>query len=136
RFSGPPALTDALLSGQINMAVYGTPALIIAWDKSRGTRSEIIGVAGVVTMPYTMVTLRADMRTLADIDANDRIATPSTISACAYVLRMAAEHELGKGSIFDQQIVALPNPDALVRLLRKTEITAICTTPPFTDFAM
>ena len=136
RFSGPPALNEALLSGHVDMAIYGTPALVITWDRTRGTTSEVIGVAGIVTMPYSMVTLRPGLRTLTDIDANDRIATPSTISACPYTLRMLAERRLGRANAFDEQLVAMPNPDALVALLKRTEVTAICTTPPFTDYAM
>src|SRR5262249_35992096 len=124
RFSGPPALNEAMLSGHIDMAIYGTPALVLTSDRTRGTPSEVIGVAGIVTMPYAMVTLRPGLRTLSDIDARDRIASPSTISACPYTLRMLAEKQLGKANAFDEQLVAMPNPDALIALLKRTEVTA------------
>lgn len=135
-FSGPPAVTDAMLTGQVDMAVIGPPGLIIAWSKSRGTSSEIIGVAGVSTMLTSVVSLKPEMRALGDIGADDRIAVAATTSVNAYVLRIAAEKQFGKGTLFDQRFVAMPNPDAVSALLNRTEITAISTLPPHADFAM
>jgi NitT/TauT family transport system substrate-binding protein len=137
RFNGGPAVYDAMLAGRVDMAVFGPSALIVIWDKTRRTSSEVIGVAGVTTMPPSMVTLRPEMTTLKDIGPNDRIAIAATVAPAAYVLRMAAERQLGKGNVFDQQIVAMPHPDALTALLsRKTEVTAIFVQPPYSDFAM
>jgi NitT/TauT family transport system substrate-binding protein len=135
-FSGPPAVTDALLTGQVDMAVIGPPGLIIAWSKSRGTASEIIGVAGVSTMLTSLVALKPELRTLRDIGADDRIAVAATTSVNAYVLRIAAEKQFGNGRVFDQRFVAMPNPDAVSALLNRTEVTAISTLPPHADFAL
>ena len=34
RFSGSGAMQDAILSGSVDLGVYGVPALLIAWDKA------------------------------------------------------------------------------------------------------
>jgi NitT/TauT family transport system substrate-binding protein len=36
RFSGPPTLNDALLSGNIDVGAVGTPGLLILWSKAKG----------------------------------------------------------------------------------------------------
>ena len=36
RFSGSPAITDAVLSGNIDVGAFGTPGLLIAWEKTKG----------------------------------------------------------------------------------------------------
>src|ERR1700687_2084963 len=36
RFSGSPAITDAVLSGNIDVGGFGTPGLLIACEKTKG----------------------------------------------------------------------------------------------------
>lgn len=136
RFSGSSALNDAIIAGQIDMAVYGTTGLIVAWDKTRGTPSAVVGVCGVSVMPLTMVTFKPEMKSLKDVGPSDKIVIPALISPSAYVLRMAAEKELGKGNVLDPRIVAMPNPDAVAALMSRREVTAMFSSPPFMDFLL
>ncbi|MEJ0068724.1 MAG: ABC transporter substrate-binding protein [Pseudomonadota bacterium] len=75
RFSGSSSINDAMLSGQVDMAVYAVTALLVVWEKTRNTSAPIVGVSGVTTMPASMVTVRPDLKSLKDIVASDRIAT-------------------------------------------------------------
>ena len=136
RFSGSPPLNEALISGQIEMATYAVTGLIVAWDKTRGTPSALVGVCGTMTHPTAMITLKPEMKTLKDVTSEDRIAIPAPISTSAYVLRIGAEQQFGNATKFDQQIVSMPNPDAVIALLSHKIVTAHFTVPPFTDYEL
>jgi NitT/TauT family transport system substrate-binding protein len=45
RFSGSPAITDAVLSGNIDVGAFGTPGLLIAWEKTKG-HLDVAGPSG------------------------------------------------------------------------------------------
>src|SRR4051812_15510179 len=49
RFSGSAAMQDAVLSGSVDVGVYGVQAMLIAWEKAKGTPQQISGIAGVTT---------------------------------------------------------------------------------------
>lgn len=136
QFSGSSSINDAMLSGQVDMAVYAVTALLVVWEKTRRTSSPIIGVSGVTTMPASMVTVRPELKTLKDIVADDRIAVAATVATSAYVLRMASETQLGDWAKLDPQLVVMPNPDAVSAILRRTEITSLFTVPPFPEYVM
>src|SRR3954452_13319938 len=43
RFSGSSAMQDAVLSGSVDVGVYGVAAMLIAWDKARNSPQQIFG---------------------------------------------------------------------------------------------
>ena len=65
RFSGSAAMQDAVLSGSVDMGVYGVPAMLIAWDKARNTPSQVFGIAGVNSSPLVLLPTRRAQRTSA-----------------------------------------------------------------------
>ena len=139
RFSGSAAMQDAILSGAVDMGVYGVPALLIAWDKAKNTPQQIIGISGVNASPLTLVTNKPGVKKLADLGPSDKIAMPAIVSPQMYVLQLAAEKELGAGN-YDKlrpQVVALPHPEALNAILSGgTEVKAYFASPPFTQIAL
>lgn len=126
------AVNDALLSGAVDLGVYGATGLLIAWDRTR-QNLRVGGVCGLALTPYTLVTTRPDLRSAADFAAGDRIAVTSTIGPHAILLRMTAERAFGPGqhARLDPLMVTLAHPDA-VNALRSRQITAYVATPPFT----
>jgi NitT/TauT family transport system substrate-binding protein len=94
-FSGSGAMQDAVLSGSVDYGVYGTAAMLIAWERAKGTPQQIWGVAGVTTLPLVLVTNKPNVKKLADFDAKDRIAMPALVSPQMYALQIAAEKEFG-----------------------------------------
>src|SRR6218665_2402132 len=56
RFSGSGAMQDAVLSGSVDIGVYGPQAMLIAWEKAKGTPQQIFGVSGVTTQPLVLIT--------------------------------------------------------------------------------
>ncbi len=138
RFSGSSAMQDAVLSNSIDMGGYGIPALLIAWEKTRGTANQIIGLAGITTGPLVLVTNNPTINGIKDLGPQDRIAMPSTISPQMYVLQMAAEKEFGPGTHdrFKSAIVSLPHPEAVRALLSRLEISAYFSAAPFTQIVL
>ena len=139
RFSGSAAMQDAVLSGAVDMGVYGVPAVLIAWDKAKNTPQQIFGIAGVNASPLTLVSTNPDAKSLADLKPTDKIAMPAIVSPQMYVLQMGAEKTFGAGN-YDRlkpQVVALPHPEALNAILSGgTEVKAYFSSPPFTQIAL
>jgi NitT/TauT family transport system substrate-binding protein len=139
RFSGSSAMQDAVLSGSVDMGVYGVAAMLIAWDKARGTGSQVFGIAGVNSTPLVLVTNRADAKDLADLRPDEKIAMPALISPQMYALQMIAEKRFGVGQQdrYRTQVVALPHPESVNALLSGgTEVKAYFSTPPFTQIVL
>jgi NitT/TauT family transport system substrate-binding protein len=139
RFSGSAAMQDAVLSGSVDVGVYGVQAMLIAWEKAKGTPQQIIGIAGVTTLPLVLVTNQADVKTIKDFKPSDRIAMPALVSPQMYALQMAVQKIYGPDQ-YDKLkplVVALPHPEALNQLLSgKTEVTAYFSSAPFTQIAL
>ena len=131
RFSGSPAVNDAVLSGNVEVGAYGVPGLLIAWDKTQG-RMAVKGIAALAAHPFILDTNKPNIKKLADFTDQDRIATPATTSPQAILMRMAAEQEFGPGQYarIDKLLVSMPHPDATAGLLAGT-ISGYVATPPF-----
>ena len=139
RFSGSSAMQDAILSGSVDMGVYGVAAMLIAWDKARGTPQQILGISGVNATPLILVTNRPDATKLTDLGPTDKIAMPALVSPQMYALEMLAERQFGIGQQdgLKPQVVALPHPEALNAILSGgTEVHAYFSSPPFTQIAL
>jgi NitT/TauT family transport system substrate-binding protein len=139
RFSGSAAMGDAVLSGSVDMGVYGVPAILIAWDKAAKTPQQVFGIAGVNSSPLTLVTNKSDAKSISDLAAGDKIAMPALVSPQMFVLQMIAEKTFGSGQHdkLKPQVAALPHPEALNAILTGgTEVRAYFSSPPFTQIAL
>jgi NitT/TauT family transport system substrate-binding protein len=133
RFSGSPAINDALLSGAVDVGAYGLPGLLIAWDKTKG-HQEIKGLAALSANPYILFTNKPEIKSLTDFGEQDRIALPATIAPQAILLRLAAEKAYGPGQYarLDALMIGMPHPEAMAALLAgKVGITGYFASPPF-----
>ncbi len=136
RFSGSSAMQDAVLSGSVDMGVYGVAAMLIAWDKAHGTPSQVFGIAGVNSTPLVLVTNLPGAKSLADLKPADKISMPALISPQMYALQMLAEKQFGAADYdhFRTQVAALPHPESVSAILSGgTEVRAYFSTPPFTQ---
>ncbi len=130
RFSGSPAITDAVLSGNVDVGAFGTPGLLIAWEKSKG-HQEVAGLAALGANAFVLETNKPQIKTLADFGDNDQIAVPATTSPQAVVMRMAAEKTFGDYRRIDKLLVSMPHPDATAALLSGRVIAGYVATAPF-----
>src|SRR5580704_6322784 len=130
RFSGSPAITDAVLSGNIDAGAFGTPGLLIAWEKTKG-HLDVEGLAALGANAFVLMTNKPEIKTIADFGDNDQIAVPATTSPQAVVMRMAAEKTFGDYRRLDKLLVTMPHPDATAALLSGRVIAGYVATAPF-----
>lgn len=134
-FDGGNIINDAMLSGALDIAGTGAPGFLALWSKGRGTRAEVVGVAGMSGTALSLNTTNPEIKTLADFTAKDKIAIPGIkTSLAAVVLQMAAAKELGKDkwNALDAFTVGLPHPEAYTALMSgKTDIAAHFASPPY-----
>jgi NitT/TauT family transport system substrate-binding protein len=128
----PTAITDALLSGNVDVVGIGLPAFLTMWDKTRGN----VNVRGVVAMnrqPAYLTTRNPNIKSIRDFTETDRIALPAPkVSVQAIMLQMIAEKTLGKFDAIDKLTVGMSHPDGTAAMLSgKLEITAHFTSAPF-----
>lgn len=133
RFSGTPAMNEALLSGNIDFGALGLPGLLIIWDKTRG-RQNIKGLAGMPLNAFFLYANKPTIRSIGDFGEQDRIAVPAPNSGQGILLRMAMEKRYGPGQYTraDRLMVTLPHPDALAALLAGT-ISGYFSVPPYSQ---
>src|ERR1043166_2249603 len=133
-FSGGAAMNDALLSGELQVGATGVPPFLIIWAKTVGTY-DVMGVSSIVSGPIYLNTRDANLKTLKDLSARNKIAMPAAKgSNQAIVLQMAAAQLFGDAnySRFDSLTTSLPNPDGMAALLsEQTEIDCHFTAPPY-----
>ena len=133
---GGNVINDAMLAGNLDVAGTGAPGFVTLWSKAQGIpRSEVIGLGALSTSSLWLNTNNANIKSLKDFTARDKIAIPGIkTSLSAVVLQMAAAKQFGAENYakLDPLTVSLSHPDAVGALLSgKTEITAHFTSPPF-----
>ena len=135
----PTAITDALLSGNVDVVGIGLPAFLTMWDKTRGTM-DVRGIVAMNRQPAYLTTRNPNIKSIRDFTDKDRIAVPSVkVSTQALFLQIAAEKEWGPGQHgkLDHLTVGLAHPDAIIAVLNPVgEITAHFATSPFHEAEM
>mgnify|MGYP000949109252 FL=1 len=121
------AVREALVAGEVDVGFMGIPPFLIGWDK--GCQWKV--AMGFVVVPVGLVTYDPAIKSLKDFKPGDKIAVPSPGSVQHILLAMAAEKELGSANALDNNIVAMPHPDAAAALISKKGIKAHFTTPPY-----
>ncbi|WP_019904230.1 ABC transporter substrate-binding protein [Methylobacterium sp. 77] len=136
QLSGGPAVNDALLSGNIEIAGAGVGPLFTLWDRTRG-RQNVKGVASLGNFPYYLVTNNPDVKTIADFTEKDRIALPAVgVSVQARILQLASAKQWGDKEFarLDKISVAVPHPEAAAAIIKGgTEISGHFGNPPFQE---
>lgn len=134
-FTGAEVMNSALISGEADIAATGIPGALNIWERTRGTRNEIKGIAPIGMVPLHMITRDPKIRSLKDYGSGDRIASPSLkIAINTILMEMAVEKELGEGQAqkLDSLIVPMPQAEATVGLLSGVDsFKTVISTPPF-----
>lgn len=135
QLAGPAAMNDALLSGSLDFATGGVPALTTLWSKTKGTPREVRSIGALGNMPNVFYTTNPNIKSAKDFTDKDRIAVTSVkVSTQAIFTEMFAIKDFGdKG--FDKlnaSTVSLSHPDSTAALMTPgSEITAYWSSPPF-----
>ncbi len=128
QFGSGGAVREAMVAGQLDVGFVGIPPFLIGWDK--GVDWKIAGALDQMTL--LLMAPKDKITSLKDFKAKDKIALPGPGSNQHIILAMAAEKELGKATALDNNIVAMPHPDATAALMAgKGDISAYFGAPPY-----
>jgi NitT/TauT family transport system substrate-binding protein len=131
---GPAVMNDALLSGSVDFIAAGPPAFLTLWDRTRNS-AQVAGVAAMASLPMYLNTRNAQLSSLEDLTAQDKIAvTAVKVSIPAIIMQMYAAEKYGldQADRFDRYTVTMTHADALVTMLAgSSEINSHFTSPPF-----
>ncbi len=135
-FSGPDAMNDALISGNVDFVCGGMPGLLTLWDKTKGTPQEVRGVSALGYFELLMNTRAPHVKTIRDFKDTDKIAvTTVKVSGQALILQMAAAKEWGIENYdkLDKLTFTMSPPDQTAGMLSNNPAfeTAFAS-PPFT----
>ena len=130
----PTAISDALLSGNVDVIGVGLPSFLTLWDKTRGNM-DVRGIVAMNRQPAFLNTRNPNIKSLRDFTDNDRIALPAPkVSVQAIMLEMLAEKTFGPGKfdVLDKLTVGMSHPDGTAAMLSgKLEVTSHFTSAPF-----
>jgi len=136
QLSGGPAINDALLSGNIDIASAGVGPLLTIWDRTNG-KQNVKGVASLGNFPYYLVSNNPRVKTIADFTEKDRIGLPAAgVSVQSRILQMAVARQWGdkEFSRLDKLTQTLPHPDAAAAVIAGgTEINAHFGNSPYQE---
>ncbi|MBV8769186.1 MAG: ABC transporter substrate-binding protein, partial [Hyphomicrobiales bacterium] len=91
QFTGGAPMNEALISGTLDIVSGGVGPMLVIWGKTR-TNLGVKGVAALNSMPLYLNTTDADVKSVKDFSAKDKIGLPTVkVSIQAVILQMAAE---------------------------------------------
>jgi NitT/TauT family transport system substrate-binding protein len=128
----PTALTDALLSGSVDIVGIGLTAFLTMWDRTQGNL-KVRAIVALNRQPAYLLTRKPDLSSLKEYTASDRIALPAPkVSVQAIMLQMLAEMQLGRHDALDHLTVSMSHPDGTTAMLGgRSEVTSHFTSAPF-----
>jgi len=139
RLGGGGALNDALISDSVDIVAGGTAPMLVLWDRTT-TSFKVKGLAALCAAPIDILTNKPGVKSLADFQADDRIAVPSIrVSLQAIVLMAASERAFGAGQAnrLDNLTVSMQHPDALAALsVANGPIAGYVSSSPYQEIAL
>jgi len=137
----PTAINDGVLSGTAHLVAVGVPSFATVWARTRGTASEMVGVANVTYLNMFMNTRRPDIKSVRDISEKDRIiVTSPKVSLPAILLQMEAAKLYGYENYtkFDPLTVGMAHPEGTTALITGSSPEICChfTSPPFQGYQL
>ena len=131
--SGPVA-NDALLSGNVDIAMGGVTVLMTLWDRTQG-KQAIKGFGVMCESPIYLLTADPRIKSLKDFGEGDRIAVSAVkVTMQAIFLQMAAAKEFGweNRGRFDPMTVSMSHPESIAALRSgKLEVKSYAAILPF-----
>lgn len=129
-FPSGSAVTDALLSGNVDVVTAGLSNALLLWSRTRGDVKSVAAVSGTKSV---LVTKDPEVKTLADYKDTNRISVTSLkISNQAIYLAMALDNEFGEPTKFDPMMVQLGFTDAVQAMMNpKGPIDSMFAGPPY-----
>ena len=134
KLSSGPAANDALISGNVDIAMGGITVLLTLWDKTQGTMN-VRGIATMVDSPIFLMTVDPRIKSLKDFGEGDRIAVSAVkVTMQALFLNLAAAREWGWDARFklDPLTVSMSHPMSIQALRTgKIEVKSYAAIVPY-----
>ncbi|HQS09568.1 MAG: hypothetical protein B7Y12_06610 [Rhizobiales bacterium 24-66-13] len=132
RLTSGPAITDALISGNADIAMAGTSVMLNLWDKTVKF-APVKGMMAICDSPIYFNTIDPAITSIKDFKPSDRIAMASGKGTQhALILEMATAQAFGfdQRSKFDTLAITMSHPDGVAALLSggagaKTHVTTV-----------
>jgi NitT/TauT family transport system substrate-binding protein len=130
----PSAVTaaEALITDQIDVALYAAGPMLNLWDKTGGRFKGIMSVSAYSSNIYTV---DPKINSIDDLGPNDRVAmTDIKTSNQAIILQMKAASERGwdKRFYYEPNLVAMANEDTVAALVSgATEVKSAMLAAPY-----
>lgn len=105
-------IRDAIQGGRLDIGAGGVPPILIGIDT--GVPYKIAG--GMNNYPSALLTMDDSIQSLADIGPEDKIAVTTPGATQDLTLRKLADEQFGEPNRFEDQLLALPHPDAVAAL--------------------
>ncbi|MDX2204428.1 MAG: ABC transporter substrate-binding protein [Hyphomicrobiaceae bacterium] len=133
RLTSGPAMTDALISGNADIAMAGTTVMLNLRDKTVKLNNPVRGMMAICDSPIYFNTIDPDIKSIKDFKPTDRIAMASGKGTQhALVLEMATAQVFGfdQRNKFESLAVTMSHPDGVAALLSggavvKTHVTTV-----------
>ncbi|MFG1399962.1 ABC transporter substrate-binding protein [Roseixanthobacter pseudopolyaromaticivorans] len=127
-----PAITDALISGNADIAMAGTSVMLNLWDKTVKF-APVKGMMAICDSPIYFNTIDPAIKSIKDFKPTDRIAMASGKGTQhALILEMATAQAYGfdQRNKFDTLAITMSHPDGVAALLSggagaKTHVTTV-----------
>ncbi|MFG1465553.1 ABC transporter substrate-binding protein [Xanthobacter sp. DSM 24535] len=127
-----PAITDALISGNADIAMAGTSVMLNLWDKTVKF-APVKGMMAICDSPIYFNTIDPAITSIKDFKPSDRIAMASGKGTQhALILEMATAQAFGfdQRNKFDTLAITMSHPDGVAALLSggagaKTHVTTV-----------
>jgi NitT/TauT family transport system substrate-binding protein len=133
-FADGTGASDAILSGNLDIAAGGLGSFVTLWERTRNTIG-VKGIAALNSMPMLLNTRNPDLQSIRDLTERDRIAVAGIkVSSQATTLQLAAAQTFGvdNWNRLDHLTVNLGHPTAMQLLLQEgSDVDAHFASPPF-----
>ncbi len=134
KLSSGPAANDALISGNVDIAMGGITVLLTLWDKTQGTMN-VRGIATMCDSPIFLMTVDPRIQSLKDFGEGDRIAVSAVkVTMQALFLNLAAAREWGWDARFklDPLTISMSHPMSIQALRTgKLEVKSYAAIVPY-----
>lgn len=129
-FPSGSAVTDALLSGNVDIVAAGVSNALLLWSRTNGDVKAVAAVSGTKSV---LVSKDPDVKTLKDFKETSRISVTSLkVSNQAIYLQMALDKEFGDATKFDPMMVQLGFADGVQSMMNPQGPTdAMFAGPPY-----
>lgn len=111
--SGGAAISEALISGQLDIGVMGIPPAVIASDKGADFKIAM----GLSVLPIELMVNGDKIKSFHDFKPEDKIGVPGIGSINHITVSLMAKKYLGDAHAFDKNVVVMRNPDSYSGLL-------------------